>query len=290
LSKGFFVPGNQSTNGGAMTFTNKLITAQQTNNSWLCVGLDPAMERLPGAVLAAEDPLLAFGHTIVEATADLVCAYKPNLAFWLAEGATGLRALQNLIADIPGHLPVILDAKFNDVGHTAAAYARAAFETLGVDGATANPYLGLDALRPFLASAEHGIFVLARTSNPSAPDLQNQPVGNRPLYEEVARLAVGWDAAHAGTCGLVVGATYPEELARLREIAPGLPFLIPGVGAQGGNLEAAVAHGPTASGVGPVINSSRGIIYASQGPDFAEAARTAALTLRDRINQLRAPK
>jgi orotidine-5'-phosphate decarboxylase len=254
-----------------MTFTDKLRTAQQTNNSWLCVGLDPAMERLPRAVLSAEDPLLAFGHAIVEATADLVCAYKPNLAFWLAEGATGLHALQNLIAAIPGHLPVVLDAKFNDVGHTAAAYARAAFETLGADAATANPYLGLDALRPFLASAEHGIFLLARTSNPSAPDLQDQPVGNRPLYEEVARLAVGWDAAHAGTCGLVVGA-----------------FLIPGVGAQGGSLEAAVAHGPTASGVGPVINSSRGIIYASQGPDFAEAARTAALTLRNRINHLRA--
>jgi orotidine-5'-phosphate decarboxylase len=271
-----------------MTFTDKLRTAQQTNNSWLCVGLDPAVDRLPEAVLSAEDPLLVFGHAIVEATADLVCAYKPNLAFWLAEGPAGLRALQNLITAIPKHLPIVLDAKFNDVGHTAAAYARAAFETLGVDAATANPYLGLDAVRPFLASGEHGIFLLARTSNPSAPDLQDQPVGDCPLYEEVARLAVGWDAAHAGTCGLVVGATYPEELERLREIAPDLPFLIPGVGAQGGSLEAAVAHGPTTSGVGPVINSSRGIIYASEGPDFAEAARTAAMTLRDRINQLRA--
>jgi len=270
-----------------MTFTDKLRTAQQTNNSWLCVGLDPVVERLPGAVLCAEDPLFVFGHAIVEATADLVCAYKPNLAFWLAEGPAGLCALQSLITAIPDHLPVVLDAKFNDVGHTAAAYARAAFETLGVDGVTANPYLGLDALRPFLASGEHGIFLLARTSNPSAPDLQDQPVGNRPLYEEVARLAAGWDAGHAGTCGLVVGATYPEELARLREIAPDLPFLIPGVGAQGGSLEAAVAHGPTTSGVGPVINSSRGIIYASRGPDFAEAARAAAMTLRDRINQLR---
>ncbi|MDY7077428.1 MAG: orotidine-5'-phosphate decarboxylase, partial [Chloroflexota bacterium] len=295
--------------------TTHLTTAQQTNNSWLCVGLDPVVERLPQSVLASDDPLLTFGRAIVEATADLVCAYKPNLGFWLAEGPTGLRALQSLIAEIPDHLPVILDGKFNDVGHTAAAYARAAFEMLGVDAVTANPYLGLDALRPFLAGEEHGVFLLARTSNPSAPDLQNLLVrwperagdgnshpsppprgeGNSPaspvyggaLYEEVARLAGRWDAEYPGTCGLVVGATYPDELACLRKIAPDLPFLIPGVGAQGGSLEAAVTYGPTAGGLGPVINSSRSIIYASQGPDFAEAARVAARTLRDRINQLR---
>ena len=266
---------------------NKLTTAQQTNNSWLCIGLDPVMDRLPDTVRGSESPLLAFGRAIVEATADLACAYKPNLGFWLAEGPAGLCALQDLIACIPSHLPVILDAKFNDVGHTAAAYARAAFETLGVDAVTANPYLGLDALRPFLASEERGIFLLARTSNPSAPDLQDRTVDGHPLYEEVARLAVQWETEHPGACGLVVGATYPDELARLRQIAPRLPFLIPGVGAQGGNLPAAVAHGPTADGLGPVINSSRGIIYASPGPDFAEAARAAALALRDRINELR---
>jgi orotidine-5'-phosphate decarboxylase len=271
-----------------MTFISKLKTAQQTNHSWLCIGLDPLMERLPEAVLASAHPLLAFGRAIVEATADLACAYKPNLGFWLAEGAAGLRALQDLIAAIPGHLPVILDAKFNDVGHTAAAYARAAFQTLGADAVTANPYLGLDGLRPFLASEEHGAFLLARTSNPSAPDLQDQLAGDRPLYQEVARLAVKWDADLPGTCGLVVGATYPEELARLRKIAPRLPFLVPGVGAQAGSLEAAVAHGPTADGLGPAINSSRGIIYASQGSDFADAARVAASALRDRINELRA--
>ncbi len=284
---------------------NKLTTAQQTNNSWLCIGLDPVMARLPDTVRDSESPLLAFGRAIVEATAELACAYKPNLGFWLAEGPAGLRALQDLIACIPSHLPVILDAKFNDVGHTAAAYARAAFETLGVDAVTANPYLGLDALRPFLTSEEHGIFLLARTSNPSAPDLQDlrvhrperagagsgispaPPVYGGPLYEEVARLAVQWDAEHPGSCGLVVGATYPEELARLREIAPALPFLIPGVGAQGGSLEAAVTHGPTNGGIGPVINSSRSILYASSGPDFAKAARTAALALRNQINRFR---
>jgi len=270
-----------------MTFTGKLGASQQTNNSWLCVGLDPVMERLPESVLASGDPLLTFGRTIVEATADLVCAYKPNLAFWLAEGPAGLSALQTLIAAIPGHLPVILDAKFNDVGHTAAAYARAAFETLGADACTISPYLGLDSPRPFLERGDRGIFLLARTSNPSAPDLQDCIVGDHPLYEEVARLASRWDVEYPGTCGLVVGATYPEELARLREIAPTLPFLIPGVGAQGGNLEAAVIHGPTSDGLGPVINSSRGIIYASSGPDFSSAARAAALTLRDQINRVR---
>jgi orotidine-5'-phosphate decarboxylase len=277
-----------------MTFTTKLQIAQQTNNSWVCVGLDPVMEHLPGAVKDTASPLLTFGRAIVEATADLVCAYKPNLAFWLVEGPEGLSALRQLIADIPEDIPVILDAKFNDVGHTAAAYARAAFEMLGVDACTTNPYLGLDAVRPFLESEEHGVFLLARTSNPSAPDLQDKTVGDRPLYEEVARLAAQWDANLPGTCGLVVGATYPEELAHLREIAPGLPFLIPGIGAQGGSLETAVAHGPTAcgernrttGGLGPIINSSRGIIYASSGPDFAEAARAAALALRDQINQV----
>ncbi len=268
------------------TFTEKLGQAQLRNQSWLCVGLDPVMDRLPDAV-KGDNPLLTFGHAIVEATADLVCAFKPNLGFWLAEGPPGLSALQELIASIPDDIPVILDAKFSDVGHTAAAYARAAFETLGVDASTVNPYLGLDGPRPFLEWADRGIFLLARTSNPSAPDLQDQPVGDHPLYEEVARLAVQWDTEYPGTCGLVVGATYPEELARLREIAPNLPFLIPGVGAQGGSLEAAVTHGPTADGLGPVINSSRGIIYALPGPDFAEAARLAALTLRDYINQLR---
>lgn len=269
-----------------MTFTAKLRKAQQTNNSWVCIGLDPVMERLPDTVRDADSPLLAFGQAIVEATADLVCAFKPNLAFWLAEGPKGLSALQELITRIPDDIPVILDAKFNDVGHTAAAYARTAFQVLGADACTANPYLGLDALRPFLASEKRAIFLLARTSNPSAPDLQDKSVGGHPLYEEVTRLAVQWDAQLPGTCGLVVGATYPEELARLREIAPNLPFLIPGIGAQGGNLEAAVTHGPTAGGLGPVINSSRGIIYASAGPDFAEAARGAAVALRDRINHV----
>jgi orotidine-5'-phosphate decarboxylase len=270
-----------------MTFREKLRKAQQTRNSWVCVGLDPVRSRLPEVVRSGDDPMLSFGRTIVEHTADVISAYKPNLAFWLAEGTAGVRALQQLIQEIPDDLPVILDAKFNDVGHTAEAYARAAFETLGADAVTLNPYLGLDTLRPFLEAAERGVFLLTRTSNPSAPQLQDLPVAGGALYRQVAMLAAGWEDELPGTCGLVVGATYPEELGVVREMAPQLPFLIPGIGAQGGDLVAAVEHGPAADGVGPVINSSRGIIYASSGADFGSAARAAALRLRDRINQQR---
>lgn len=270
-----------------MTFKSKLKDAQTTSHSWLCVGLDPVMERMPEPVADADNPFLAFGRAIVEATADLACAYKPNLGFWLAEGPAGIEALQTLVAEMPEQIPVILDGKFNDVGHTAEAYARAAFETLGVDAVTANPYLGVDTLRPFLNDEAHAVFLLARTSNPSAPDLQDQEVAGRPLYEELTRMADRWDDELAGTCGLVVGATYPEELVRLRVLAPELPFLIPGIGAQGGDLAKAVAHGPTAQGIGPVINSSRGIIYAGSGADFAQASCRAARDLRDRINRQR---
>jgi orotidine-5'-phosphate decarboxylase len=275
-----------------MTFINKLLTAQQTNASWLCVGLDPVMERLPKSVQGAKNPFLTFGQAIVEATVDVASAYKPNLGFWLTEGPTGLNALQKLIVQVPEDIPIILDAKFNDIGNTAEAYARVAFETLRADAVTINPYLGRDGVQPFLSDSERGVFLLARTSNASAPDLQDHLVEGRPLYEQVAQLATQWDADLPGTCGLVVGATYPEELARLRQIAPELPFLIPGIGSQGGNLEAAVAHGPTGAGIGPIINSSRGIIYAwasaaLPGLDLAEAARAAAIDLRDRINQTR---
>ncbi len=250
------------------------------------------MERLPESVQGAKSPFLTFCQAIIEATADVASAYKPNLGFWLTEGATGLSALQQLIAQIPENIPVILDAKFNDIGNTAKAYARVAFETLRADAVTVNPYLGRDGVQPFLSDGERGVFLLARTSNASAPDLQDHLVEGHPLYEQVAQLAAWWDADLPGSCGLVVGATYPQELARLRQIAPELPFLIPGIGSQGGNLEAAVAHGPTGAGIGPVINSSRGIIYAwssaaSAGPGFAEAARAAAIDLRDRINQIR---
>ncbi|MCS7282906.1 MAG: orotidine-5'-phosphate decarboxylase [Anaerolineae bacterium] len=266
-------------------FLQRLRSAQERRQSWLCVGLDPVLEQLPEVVRQTDDPLTRFGRAIVEATADLACAYKPNLAFWLAYGTTGLKALQAVLEAVPRDVPVILDGKFGDIGHTAAAYARFAFDVLRADAVTANPYLGADGVRPFLEREDRGVFLLARTSNPSAPDLQDRTIAGRPLYEEVARLAQEWEARLPGACGLVVGATYPEELGRLRRLTPDLPFLVPGLGAQGGDLEAAVRWGPTASGIGPVLNVSRGILYASSGPDFAEAARAATLRWVEMVRQ-----
>lgn len=271
----------------ALDFRDRLRLAQNRNRSWVCVGLDPVLERLPDVVRGQSRPLLTFAKAIVEATADVVSAYKPNLAFWLAEGQNGLTELRDTIALVPDGIPVVLDAKFGDVGHTARALARVAFDHFDADAVTTNPYLGLDALRPFLEREGRGIFVLARTSNPSAPEVQDLASGGVRVFEAVARLAAAWDDALPGTCGIVVGATYPGELKRLREVAPSLPFLIPGIGSQGGSLQAAVAYGPTLDHIGPLINSSRSIIFASNGPDFAEAARSAAMSLRDRINEQR---
>jgi orotidine-5'-phosphate decarboxylase len=248
---------------------------------------------MPGPLLKYDDPFLPFLKTIVDATADLVCAYKPNLGFYLALGAAGAIALERIIAYIPDEIPIILDAKFNDIGNTAQAYARGAFDALGADAATINPYLGQDGVAPFLAHADKAAFVLARTSNKSAGDFQDLRVAepedadveDLTLYQTVAQRAVAWNADFPGTCGLVVGATYPQELAQVRSLAPDLPFLIPGIGAQGGNLDAAVHYGPTQLGVGPIINTSRGVLYASARDDFAEAARRAADELRRLIRR-----
>ena len=284
-------------------FLEKLQSAQAANNSWVCVGLDPVLDRMPEPLLGQRDPFLPFLKAMVDATADLVCAYKPNLGFFLAQGSAGVIALEHIAAYIPARIPIILDGKFNDIGHTVQAYARAAFDRLGADAVTANPYLGQDGIAPFLSHADKAVFVLARTSNQSARDFQDlrfsEPPGpverdtesagleNPTLYEIVARQARVWDQCFPGTCGLVVGATYPQELAQVRTLAPDLPFLIPGIGAQGGNLEAAVHYGPTGQGVGPVINTSRGVLYASSGEDFADAARRAADELRQQINARR---
>jgi orotidine-5'-phosphate decarboxylase len=242
-------------------------------------------------MLKHDDPFLPFLKAIVDATADLVCAYKPNLGFYLTLGAAGVIALERIIAYIPKHIPVILDAKFNDIGNTAGAYAQGAFDALGADAVTVNPYLGQDGVAPFLARADKAAFVLARTSNPSAHDFQDLPIyqstGSPTLYETVAKQAALWNENFPGACGLVVGATYPEELARVRALAPDLAFLIPGVGAQGGDLGAAVRFGPTQSGLGPVINTSRGVLYASARDDFADAARSAADELRRQIAERR---
>jgi uridine monophosphate synthetase len=251
-----------------MQFYRWLEETARQNDSLLCVGLDPRPERL-----AAGDDLLRFNQRIVDATRDLVCAYKPNFAFYESAGPEGLESLRQTVQyihDTTG-VPVILDAKRNDIGSTAKAYARAAFEVWGADALTVNPYLGGDSVAPFTAYAEQGVFLLCHTSNPGATDLQTLPCPSRPLYEIVAEQAAAW-----GT-GLVVGATYPQALARIRALAPEAWILLPGVGAQGGDLEAALAAGLRADGLGVVVNASRGVIYAGD-------PRQAALDLQRQIN------
>lgn len=268
------------------SYLEKLQAAQDRNNSWLCVGLDPDVDRLRVDVLKWDEPILPFNKAIIDATADLVCAYKPNLGFYLQWGAAGVIALERTIAYIPSHIPVILDCKTGDIGHTQGAWARGLFEEWDVDAITVNPYVGEEAVLPMIGQRpDKAVYILARTSNPSGPTLQGDLRSGAGLAAEVLRQSQRWPTA--GHKGYVVGATYPEELAVARELAPQANFLIPGIGAQGGNLAAAVAHGPDAA-AGPVINASRSILYASMTPEFAQAARGAALKLRDEINAQRA--
>lgn len=266
-----------------MRFREKLNSAAQKNSSLLCVGLDPDPARVDIGDTAS------FLCAIVEATSDLVCAYKPNLAFYEQMGEAGYAALRAVMRAIPDHIPVLADGKRGDIGHTAAAYASALFDEWGFDAATVNPYLGGDAVEPFVEYADRGIFIVCRTSNPGARDLQDLSVsgseGPRPLYQAVAELAKQWNSR--GNVGLVTGATYPDELGELRQLCPEMPFLIPGVGAQAGDLAKAVRAGLDADGGGILVNASRKVLYASQetgqGTGFAEAARREALAIRDAI-------
>ena len=268
-----------------MAYSDKLKAAQEKNDSWLCVGLDPQPQRLPAPALKWDEPILPFNKAIIEATADLVCAYKPNLGFYLQWGAAGIIALERTIAYIPEEIPIIIDCKTGDIGHTQAAWARGLFDEWGVDAVTVNPYVGAEAVLPMVGERpDKAVYILARTSNPSATDFQGDLAGGRGLSAEVIRRSQDWETA--GHVGYVVGATYPAELAVVREMAPRANFLIPGIGAQGGDLTAAVQYGPDAT-AGPVINASRGVIYASSQADFAQAARAAALALREQINQVR---
>ena len=271
-----------------VTFRQKLAAASAKNESLLCVGLDPALEKLPPAMLAETDPIQRFCSEIIDATSDLVCAYKPNFAFFGALGTTGWGTLESILERIPADIPVILDAKVGDIGNTAQQYAQMFFERLGADALTVNPYMGHDAVEPFLAYRNHGVFLLCLTSNPGATDFQTLELGDGLLYQEVARRAAGWDTENAN-CGLVVGATQAKTLVQIRELAPQLPLLVPGVGTQGGDLEAVVANGQDASGGGLIINASRNVIYASSESDFAAAARSAAGAMRAEINRLRQP-
>ena len=260
------------------SFVEKLASAIIANDSLLCVGLDPRPDRFPTQVMAQPDPIFAFNKTIIDATAGLVCAYKPNFAFYEAQGLEGLAALRRTIGYIHEvtEVPVILDAKRGDIGSTAQAYAKAAFEVWGADAVTVNPYLGHDAVQPFTAYADRGVFLLCHTSNPGATDLQTLDCGGQPLYQVVAEQAARWGA----NVGLVIGATYPQALRAVREMAPQMWILLPGVGAQEGDLEAALAAGLDEQGSGIIVSASRSIIY-------AEDPRAAAQELRDRINAAR---
>lgn len=268
----------------ATSFIDKLRAAQERHHSWLCVGLDPDLADLPPSVGAAE-----FCRAIIGATSDAACAFKPNLAFFLAGGSEGIAALEQVTQAIPDDLPVVLDCKVGDIGSTQRMYGQAAFGRWGVDAITVNPYVGADAVLPLLeAFPGRGLYVLCRSSNPDAVQFQDHPGTAPRLLDRVAEAARGWAAANpSSTVGLVTGATYPDDMAALRALAPELPFLVPGIGAQGGGLEASVRHGATAGGVGPLINVSRGVMYASRGADYADAARQAAITTRDEINRLR---
>jgi orotidine-5'-phosphate decarboxylase len=255
----------------------ELIGSQWEQGKFVCVGLDPDIEKMPSVARtsSARDTIIAFNRAVVDATHDLVCAYKPNSAFFEAYGTEGMDALHETIAyirSVAPEVPVILDAKRGDIGNTNNGYAIAAFDWLGADALTVHPYLGADAVEPFLARADKGIFVLCRTSNGGSAEFQNLDVGGMPLYKKVAHnVAEGWNKH--GNCGVVVGATYPEELKEVRAIVGEMPILIPGVGAQGGDTEAAVAAGKNASGRGIIINAARAVLYASKENDFADASR-----------------
>ena len=272
------------------TFIDMLRNAAAQNNSMLCVGLDPEPARLPHTMRGNPRKMYDFCAAIVDATADLVCAFKPQIAYFAAHGAEDQleRLVQHLRANAP-QVPIILDAKRGDIGSTAEQYAKEAFERYGADAVTLSPFMGFDSVAPYLQYPGKGAFLLCRTSNPGGDDLQNQRLssieGNPLLYEHIAGLANGpWNTS--GQLGLVVGATYPAEIERVRALAPTLPLLIPGVGAQGGDAAATVQAGWRPDG--PIIvNSSRAILYASSGADFADAARTEAMRTRGLLQAAR---
>ena len=281
-----------------MSFYQRLNVAWDRSGSMLCVGLDPDVSRFPTSMRGSVDAIEEFCKAIVDATGDLVCAFKPQIAYFAAVGAE--KQLENICEYIRARFPdvvLILDAKRGDIGDTAALYAREAFSRYGADAVTVNPYLGTDSLEPFLATPGKGTIVLCRTSNAGSSEFQSLEVDGEPIYLRVARAAAAkWRSI--GECALVVGATYPEELARVRAIIGDMPILVPGIGAQGGDINAVIRAGttrpssattsqattPTTSRRGLIINSSRAILYASDDADFASASRDAALATRTAIN------
>lgn len=268
-----------------MGFHAHLRQVWSESGSQLCVGLDPDPQKLPAHLGAGPDALFDFCRAVVDATADLVCAFKPQIAYFAALGAE--KQLEEICTYIKTHHPrpaLILDAKRGDIGPTAERYAIEAFERYGADAVTVNPYLGTDSLEPFLAHRGRGVIVLCRTSNPRSGDFQTLDVKGRALYEYIAHMAAD-EWSQRGDIALVVGATYPDELTRVRAIVGDMPLLIPGIGAQGGDIVATVSAGRDSTGHGMIINSSRAILYSSDGVDFADAARQAAIETRDAINR-----
>ncbi|WP_257295533.1 orotidine-5'-phosphate decarboxylase [Endozoicomonas sp. YOMI1] len=275
-----------------MRFLDRVQAAMEKNNTLLCVGLDPSPERFPASIQGMEKPILEFNKAIIDATADLICCYKPQAAYYHACGAEDQLAMTiDYIRTQYPAIPVILDSKRGDIGSTASQYAIEAFERYQADAVTVNPYMGIDTVEPFSSYADKGTVILCRTSNPGAAAIQNLPVQqangeSAMLYEVIARMCQEQWNGHNNIL-LVVGATNPTELKRIREITGDMTFLVPGLGAQGGDVEATVKNGLNSEGRGIIANSSRGIIYASGGDDFAEAARNAAIELRDQVNRYR---
>jgi orotidine-5'-phosphate decarboxylase len=278
----------------SMTFLAKLNEAVERTNSLVCVGLDPDPALMPlingrGAHdLRAED-VIEFNRKIIDATSDLVCCFKPNVAFFEAFGSIGHEILRGTLAAVPQDVPVIADAKRGDIGNSSAAYARAIFDELGCDAMTVNGYGGKDAVEPFLEYTDKGVIIWCRSSNPSAIDFQDLEVDylgrQMPLWQAVAHKAREWN--RNGNVGIVMGATYPDQLKEARELCPDMPILVPGIGSQEGNLRDAVLAGVDSQKNGIIVNASRSVIYASRDSDYAMAARSAAAQLRDHINRYR---
>jgi orotidine 5'-phosphate decarboxylase subfamily 2 len=270
-----------------MNFKEKLKKIVSKNDSLLCVGLDIDKERMPKHIFKdSKTPYLDFNREIIESTMDLVCAYKLNMAFYEVLGIEGIKILKNTIELIPRDIAVILDGKRNDIGNTARKYAKSLFETYNADSVTINPYLGKDGIEPFLEYKDKFSFILCRTSNPSAIDIQDVKISGKPLYELVAEKINEWNTF--GNCGAVVGATYPNELESIRKIlGDDTPILIPGIGAQGGDVEKTIKYGTNKNKENAIINSSRGILYASTDKNFSNASRKEAILLKDKINRYR---
>lgn len=270
-----------------MSFMKKLEQSWQKSDSLLCIGLDPDMNKLPETFKDQHNAFFNFNKAIIDNTHDLVCAFKPQMAYFSSESAEQQleQTIQYIKTTYP-HIPVILDAKRGDIGSTATMYAREAFERYNADAVTINPYMGSDSAQPFLQYQDRGVILLCRTSNSGARDIQDLEVSGQPLYEKVASLIANeWNTNR--NCLLVVGATWPSQMARIRSLVGNMPFLVPGVGTQGGDVEAIIKAGQTSDGTGLIISSSRAILYADASENFAHAARAEALRLRDEINQYR---